>query len=187
MRAMSYGVRDQQRSKVYDWESYNCHRGYTKANGFRGKLTEKQAQTLIKKTFDYWFRKEHSSRQLPRVTFRGGYHQAATAQLDSVINLPPWSLYEPSVVLHESAHAIQWRTRRSGLLEYDGGHGPNFCRIFIELLGHFEKHNRAELARSAKASKIKVTPALKIPRPKASTSKRKVEGIIKAISATQVD
>jgi len=170
---MSYGVRDQQRSKVYAWERYNCHKGYTKSNGFRGKLTEKQAEKLVKKAFDYWFRKDHSSRELPRVTFKGSYYQSASARNDIYINLPPWSLYEPSVVLHESAHAIQWRTRRSGL-EYDGGHGPNFCRIFIELLGHFEKHNRAELARSAKASKIKITPASKVPRPKANTSKRKV-------------
>jgi len=145
-----YGVRDQQRSKVYNWERT------TLTDFYRKELTLKECDILIHKALVWWFRND----AIREVRIKDGRGTRNATGGYYAINLPTWARGK-HVVLHEVAHTIVSRT--GGLK--DGGHGPYFMRVFIELLGHFLKYDRAELTRSAKRAKVKVKPVKYLKRP----------------------
>ena len=143
-------VRDQQRKKVYDW-------AHSLTDYYKADLTLSECDDLIHKALVWWFRNNDVLKVLVKDgrgtrMARGGYNS---------INLPVWARSR-HVVLHEVAHTIVDRTIGNFT---DGGHGPYFVRVFIELLGHFLKYNRADLTRSAKAVKVKVKPVKYLKRP----------------------
>lgn len=58
------------------------------------------------------------------------------------------------VILHELAHALDWR-RGSGVVGYDRPwHGPKFVGIYVDLLVRFSKAGRAELEGSLAGARI---------------------------------
>ena len=93
----------------------------------------------------------------PRVT-PGFLARSATGDR-SRVNLPRWARQE-AVVLHETAHSLQpygtaW-------------HGPEFIRLFIELLVRYHRPcrgQRAHLLRTARAARIKVGRLHDCPKP----------------------
>ena len=151
-------ARDQQRSRVYNWQDEAVEGYYTPT------MTLEESEQLVRKAITWWFRLKNTKNArpftMPRV-IRGRNGTAATGS-SGTISLPPWAWSE-GVVLHETAHCIVDRHNKR---YKDGGHGPYFMRVFIELLGHYMKLNRPELTRSAKKSKIKVHTMAKLPRPK---------------------
>ena len=153
-------VRDQQRSKVYKWESIHAD---TLEMG-APTMTLEECKTLAHKAITWWFRlksgKNTRPMLLPRVK-KGREDTSAWADVDT-ISLPEWAWTKGSV-LHETAHCI---VANQGLWSKDGGHGPYFMRVYIELLGQYLKINRSETTPSAKKSKLKVHTMSKIDRPK---------------------
>ena len=145
-----FGVRDQQRKKVYNWE-----RQFT--DFYKVELTLSECDELIHKALIWWFRNNEER----KVYLKDGRGTRSARGGSSVISLPAWARGR-HVVLHETAHCI---VERMGHRYEDGGHGPYFMRVFIELLGHFLKYDRTELTRSAKAVKVKVKPVKYLKRP----------------------
>ena len=156
-------VRDQQRSRVYSWERLVVGKEDI------GDMSLPSCQLLVCRCFGWWYRvgrPASNGRQfniaIPDVV-RGRENSLDAARGSSrTISLPLWARSK-IVVLHETAHAI---VDNHGLTAKDGGHGPYFMRVYIELLGHYMKFDRAYLTRSAKKEGIKVHPMYKIDRPK---------------------
>ena len=79
------------------------------------------------------------------------------------IIIPTWA-FNKTVVLHEVAHYIHFKEIGSIKYDTDPSHGPIFTRIWLDLVAHFMKSNRAELVRNAKAAKLKVAPRNLLPK-----------------------
>jgi len=79
------------------------------------------------------------------------------------ISLPRWAR-NPVVVYHETAHSLlargvaRKRYLAKGRKIVIPGHGPEFVRLYIELLARYVKLDRTALCKSARAAKIKVAP-----------------------------
>lgn len=147
MKNTDGSVRDQQRSHVYAWERAHIADFYTI------DLTLEECRTLIEKVCaDY-------QKSVPLVTDGRGTRRAhGNAQC---INLPQWARSTP-IVLHELAHCILNGKMRSGTY---AGHGPEFMRLFLDLLVKYAKLPARELRASATKAGLKVAPLAACPRP----------------------
>jgi hypothetical protein len=177
-------ARDSQRSKVYNWEMASIPgwqggtwvtvpmRRYRTADGeetvyqqrcrIDNEMSLDECAALIAKVWAA-YRPTH---RLPKVT--PGHMARQATGCSYRIDLPRWAR-QPLVVLHETAHSIlplvRWDERDSAHLP-DGGtiksvawHGPEFVRLYIELLVRYyapARGLRGELLRSARAAKIKI-------------------------------
>ncbi len=183
-------ARDSQRSKVYAWELANIP-GYQEADWrseivrryrtndgklhvFRrwrcridGEMRLDECAALIKRVWTAY----KPGRDLPKVT--PGYMARQATGCRERINLPCWSR-QPVVVLHETAHSLQPIVRWEKEPRPDGGlvplawHGPEFVRLYIEILVRFYRpaHGmRSKLLRSARAARIKVGSLKACPKP----------------------
>jgi len=152
-------ARDSQRSKVYQWEKT------TIPDFYRIELTLYECKLLAYKALWWWLRVPtgYVGTFMPIIKDGRGTRKARGG-IDK-INLPPWSR-SYGVVLHETAHCI---VARMGQLQEDGGHGPYFMRIYIELLDRFHNMDKSKLLKSAKADKIKVVSINRLKRPKKNT------------------
>ena len=81
----------------------------------------------------------------PRVEDGRGRRHAAGSR--EVIKLPRWARTRP-IVLHECAHGLA-----------ADGHGPDFARVYIDLLADFMAIDRSEMERTAGRAGLKVTSA----------------------------
>lgn len=179
-------ARDSQRSKVYNWErdsipgwqggtweavpvrKYHTDDGeeteYRQRCRIDNEMSLDECSALIAKIWAA-YRPAHL---LPRVT---PGHMARQATGDCYrIDLPRWAR-QPLVVIHETAHSLQpiiqlQRVARDGahlpggtVLAASAWHGPEFVRLYIELLVRYyapARGMRGELLRSARAARIKV-------------------------------
>lgn len=170
-------TRDSQRSKVYRWErnlpGYQAGKWVittARDNGTISKFDTRRCRiddemslhdcvALITKV---WKAYHPAARYVPLVT-PGHLARRATGSRER-INLPRWSR-QVTIILHETAHSLQPPIR---WVEADAPdehlvavawHGPEFMRLFIELLVRYHAPARAmrgELLRSARVAKIKV-------------------------------
>ena len=141
-------------------------------------LSVEECEDLVRKALTWWFRLgNQNALKNGRTVYAHGRNIGApririNEHAYSFAGRSSWGRSElvftpgglrKDTILHEISHYI---ISTHGLHWYDGGHGPYFMRVFIELMGHYMKSNRSELTRSAKKNKIKVHPMSKIDRPK---------------------
>lgn len=178
-------MRDSQRSKVYAWERAAIP-GWQEGQ-WRGEGAHRHiASDGIEHTFYRWQRCRIDAElpladcaalvakvwagyrpgaAPPRVT-PGHMARAATGDR-SRVNLPRWAR-QSVVVIHETAHSLLPLVRWEAGAVCLAAHGPEFVRLFIELLVRYHRPcrgQRATLVRSAKAAKIKVGRLADCPKP----------------------
>jgi len=128
-------ARDNQRSKVYDWESKLPKK----------ELSFEECKVLLTKACQYY------GKPIPHLADGRGTRIAYGASYR--VSLPKWARTNV-VVLHEAAHSIHSKYREGD----EASHGKEFMRILIDLLAHFKVQPRVELARSAKLAGLKIAP-----------------------------
>lgn len=87
------------------------------------------------------------------------------------IALPRWAR-TTVVALHETAHAIHHHTSR---LRGQADHGPEFVRLFIELLAHCKVGTKGELLKSAKVHRVRIASPGSCPQPSGWEGKLRAE------------
>lgn len=164
-------ARDKQVSKVYAWE--RAAGIVVEAAGWRSQthsisyghgtsrvsyrvdgapaLSLTACQVLICRV---WWDYGRDPSRAPRVK-DGRRTTWARATWDNRINLPRWARTR-GVVLHEIAHALG---------HYPEAHGPQFVRLFIELLARYTSRTVPELRRSAREHGVKVATAGSVQKP----------------------
>jgi len=145
--------RDSQRSKLYAWERQYVDGRPTWASwaerhetGKHPKMTLAECQALVNKVWRSYFGPGPTP---PEVKDGRGSRRALAGFFH--ISLPRWARTRHSV-LHEVTHSILDRSCRYDL----AGHGPEFVRIYCELLVRYDGRKLGELTRSARASRLKV-------------------------------
>lgn len=180
------GTRDSQRTKVYRWEgasipgiqtgdwvavpvrTYHTDDGeemtvYQQRCRIDDEMSLAECTALVTKV---WADYRPDALHTPKVT--PGYMARRATGCRDRINLPRWAR-QPAVILHEVAHSLSpplcWGIRDGVHLPAGGDvvpvawHGPEFMRLFIELLVRYHlpaRGIRGELLRSARAARIKV-------------------------------
>ena len=132
-------ARDSQRQKVYDWE--RKHWGPWEGDG---DLTLAQCDALIKRVYALY--------GYPPPMLKDGRRCKRAYGGKLFIKLPRWSRRD-IIVLHECAHGLALY-----LAPESAFHGPQFVRIYIELIAWHKKLAISELTASAKAAGIQVGP-----------------------------
>lgn len=142
--ALPQRPRDFQRSRLYRWESANV------LPRDRRTLSLDACRDLAREVFA-----ARLAEPPPRIEDgRGRRHAAGSRQ---VIKLPRWARTRP-IVLHECAHGLS-----------TDAHGPDFVRVYLELLAAFLGWDRTELEHSALLSGLKISaPGRPVPVPSAS-------------------
>ncbi len=162
-KGITVKVRDSQKSRVYAWDR-SLEQGEP--------MTLDECRQLIESVWEKYavagctgtcalsgtasYRTEERRPAAPTVVdgrgttiARGGLHR---------ISLPRWARTKP-VVLHECAHAIlehrEFHQRTPGGV---AAHGPEFARIFMELLVRFGGYERRTIREAATLHKIKIGP-----------------------------
>ena len=131
---MAGRARDNQRSKVYNWEDTLSHT----------QMTLAACEALANKMRAVY--------GLGPVLVKDGRGTRRARAFGSSISLPSWARTN-IIVLHETAHTIDAWDNPS--------HGPVFMRIYIDLLTRSGVGTNRELTKSAKATGIKVAPSTK--------------------------
>ncbi len=129
--------RDSQRSKVYEWE-----RPYHK-----NTLTLSECQALVEEVFKKY------SLEAPRVADGRGRSSACYKPGIHVICIPVWAR-KHSIVLHECAHGLVDKIEPE--LAW---HGPEFARVYAQLLAHYKYDTLSDIITSLKNKNIKVARA----------------------------
>ena len=113
-------VRDSQRAAVYRWE-----KSLAGVTVHAESMTLEQCRDLIGKVW-----RRYAYGPMPNVADGRGTRKAYGSK--SRISLPRWSR-NPTVVLHETAHALV----QLHLGKKVAGHGPEFARVFLGLLEEY--------------------------------------------------
>lgn len=159
--------RDSQRSRVYDWERQHVDGRLSKMTlresremGRNPKMTLDECRALVGEVWRFYFGSESEP---PNVKDGRGTRRALAGYFD--VSFPRWARTR-STVLHEMAHAILSRSYHWGSAA--GGaapHGPEFVRVYCQLLARFDGRKLGELTRSARACRVKVAaPGVYAPR-----------------------
>lgn len=128
--------RDTQRKRVYDWERVFIH-PHCKGE----QLTLPEIRALCDEIGE-WL-------GCPRITVKDGRGRRSACGGGWMISMPRWSRNR-SIVLHEIVHC---------LVPYGyAWHGPEFVRVFIELLHRYLKIPKAELRETLRKAHVKVGP-----------------------------
>lgn len=135
-------ARDSQRQKVYNWERSIIDEKLAQ------QLTLDECKALIQKAYDRYA----PGSRFPRINGRGTTIARGSPY---EISLPTWAR-TPSVVLHETAHALMPASYTRS------GHGPEFVRMMITL---WEWHTGNTYVRSAQQAKVKIAPASEVRQP----------------------
>lgn len=124
---------DFQRSRVYRWEERNL------LAAARWPIMElHECYDLMVRVF--------TDRDKPVPKLNDGRGRRVACATWNKIYLPRWSRIAP-IVLHECAHVLSPR---------DAGHGPEFMRIYVDLLKTYCKYSRRSLVDTALTSGIKI-------------------------------
>ena len=158
------GIRDSQRQKVYDWEG-------THVPGSSVLIPLADCEALIARVCaDY---------NLHSPPVRDGRGTRAARGGSEFINLPRWSRSVP-IVLHETAHAIL--IGKYGSYRY-APHGPEFMRLYLDLLAKYAKLPARELRASATAVGLKIAVSSAVPKPLDREEKRLRAEVLAATDA----
>lgn len=152
---MGSPVRDTQRQKAYDWERKHL------ALGRAPNLTLSECEELIAKVCERYGVPKPRLKDGRGCTYaRGGEH---------AITLPLWSR-SLVVTLHEVAHTIT--LRRHPTVAW---HGPEWLRVFCDLLETFAGFSRTHLITTIRESKLRVASAAVCAPPKRRDVRRLAE------------
>jgi hypothetical protein len=135
-RTVQARLRDFQRSRLYRWENEHV------LPLDRQPIPLDACRALVAAVF---VRRLGPDAAPPLVEDGRGRRHAAGSR--DVIKLPRWARTRP-VVLHECAHGLA-----------TDGHGPDFVRVYVELLVEFSGFDRATLEAGLSAAGLQVTPA----------------------------
>ena len=135
--------RDTQRQRLYDWEGDTVPQGPT--------LSLEDCQHIVDQVWaDY-----HDESDPPAVVDGRGRRNAGGSRYK--ISLPVWAR-NLRTVLHEVSHSIVGSYKVAP-------HGPEYLRLFIDLLDHWGLSNSGELSRSARAAKLRIGTVAACPQP----------------------
>lgn len=144
-------MRDSQRSRVYAWER---SQSWWQIAARGSRYTEVPSSVVrplsLPECEAYLSRVLHKAGAWPVEVVDGRGSRAARA-LAWRIALPVFGRTRP-VMLHEAAHAIAAQRGR------DDKHGPQFVRIYIDLLVRHLHLSAGALLKSARAAGVKVAP-----------------------------
>lgn len=132
--------RDVQRQRVYDFENECIGRGEALS------LAECDA---LAETASAWYLMR------PPTISDGRGRRHACAVGDALVKLPRWSRV-PEVVLHEVAHCVVHHYLRCDYGVGAAGHGPEFVRVFLDLLSAVLGTNADTLSEQARARGVQV-------------------------------
>lgn len=136
-RRPSARPRDFQRARVYRWERVCVHSDTAPA------MSLDECRALVEQVYvDRERPGRRRSWSPPTVTDGRGRRHAGGSR--EVIKLPRWSRRR-TIVLHECAHGLS-----------DDGHGPEFMRVYIDLLADFAGMDGDALLRSALQARLRV-------------------------------
>ena len=136
--------RDTQRQRVYDWQSACI---YPQVPDEEQNMTLDECRHLIGRICHrYGYKPNHE----PNV-FDGRGCRSALSHGGGV-DLPRWSR-KGWIVCHEMAHEIVSYYRQDWTW---AAHGPQFARIFIDILVRFDGWTRGDLLASARTAGVKV-------------------------------
>ncbi|MCP3980771.1 MAG: hypothetical protein GY716_15825 [bacterium] len=145
-------MRDFQRQRLYDWE--NRWERESASNGARRTRSLFWHQVLARKVFT-----DAGWQDGPEVVRnrRVGWASANA----TTINLCVPSRTSTMILLHEAAHAMLARLRierlKAGTFKPYASHGPEFCRLYAELLGLHAGEDQLKIERSMRAAGLKVS------------------------------
>lgn len=145
-------ARDVQRKQVYDWE--RTITGFVDV----GEMSLTDSITLIKRVWrDYGY-----GHPMPRVSDGRSRRNASGSCME--IKLPRWAR-STHIVLHETAHAVLdahdhvlWR-RMAGAHQLSAWHGPQFVRLYAELLVVYAGVDPAEIHATIEAAPRRIAMA----------------------------
>ena len=141
-------LRDQQRSKLYAWETRECDARRTSDN-CEPLMELREIKKLVTKVArDYGLTKRKV-----RVKDGRGRRIACYSHYERAIKLPLWAR-RPVVVLHELAH---WITRVMWGEDY-AAHGREFTGIFMELLRRYNGEDLVAMQESANKVRLDFIP-----------------------------
>lgn len=144
-------MRDSQRSRVYAWERSQA---WWQA-AYRGRRYAEVPNSVVQP-----LALSECEKYLSRVLRKAGAAPVVVADGRGSpnakgsswrIQLPTFARTRP-IMLHEAAHSI---AAQRGV---DDRHGPNFARIYIDLLARHLHLPAGELLKSARAARVKVAP-----------------------------
>ncbi len=156
--------RDNQRSKLYKWQQKNLR-------FLSVDLPKREkCETLIQDTFDRY------GIRVPKIKFLNNYRRYARGGHEE-ISLPLWARNK-RIILHECAHGII----DSKFGEYKcAWHGPEFLKLFIDLLVWQQQSTIQFLNKSAKDAGLKI--GRRTIRPKIYNWEKEMENEISSLVA----
>lgn len=150
--------RDNQRKRVYDWERAHVP-GHDDGMDATTRMPLEECRALVESVAaDY-------NLTPPVVKDGRGRRNAIGGQ--TTISLPLWARCVP-IVLHEVAHTILLQKGQYGAAY----HGPDFMRVFLDLLEKYAKLPLRELRSSAAKAGLRVAPAASCPCPMTREERR---------------
>lgn len=165
-------ARDSQRSKLYAWE----RKALFPDEKDRRFLSLAECEDLIVRAW----RRYGIAWPPPKVGDGRRRTGACYSRAFHMVKLPRWARF-PEVVLHEVAHAIVGHHARRDI----SSHGPEFLRVYIELVAIFLKKDAGEMKKSARGARLKVAPASQWGAPPARKAK-KLERLTKEVNILRV-
>lgn len=148
-------ARDSQRSAVYAWERQVAR----KYPALKRELTLEQCREMVHRVWEDYF---GSASKPPEILDGRGRRRACGGRWS--ISLPRWSR-SPYVVLHETAHAFGAHHQ----------HGPNFARLYLELMNRYEGIPLGEtrtLGVHQKPRRVRFAQAAACPKPRSAAWRR---------------
>ena len=145
---MSNRPRDCQRRRVYEWEWDRAR--FTPRSTLIGLDECKRLAEIV--CADYGF-------STPTVTDGRGRRSAGYAFTENCYSAEirlPRAFRMRWVVLHETAHHLLRRDYEDGLIAF---HGPEFVRVYLNLLVEYLGENEAMLSRGLQRVGVRVAPA----------------------------
>lgn len=142
-------VRDSQRSKVYEAEraAFRSLGFFTEAYPSLSLCHEKISKWMDEAWFKRRFGEGHAlTLRGGRGKARGGLREIVRGEVIKVVSikLPPWAR-NSFVMLHELAHACTMLRHETALRhENVAAHGPEYCKIYLELVAHYLGQEYAE-------------------------------------------
>ena len=157
--------RDFQKQRVYDWEStIAC----SNPDVLTKPLTFEEVVELVDTVWEHWRPGSH-----PPIVKNLGKRQIAARGSRREVRFPRWTWF-PRIVLHEIAHSLNDKCQSFGYRKKDlcSPHGPEFVRIYCDLIEWYAGRN---VVQSAYSAKVKVAPKLEWAKPQKKRSQKLIE------------
>lgn len=168
-------ARDTQRQRVYNWE-HACLRAQVPPDEFN--ITLHQCQEVVNRIARFYGYRPGLE---PEVWDGRGCRKALSE--GGSIALPRWARVG-YIICHEMAHEVV-RRFKPWALQW-ASHGPEFVRVYIEILTRFDGWSRGDLLTSARNAGVKIAsrtqcdliPFRRVPQPKLRVSEATIKSVL---------